>query len=301
MISAPTDERDVEVAVLGEALATVRLREPAAVRAMRESLERHGQLETLTIFAEGEGLEVVDGFKRLHAARALGWPAVRARVADVGRVEAKLLIPVLHAHRGLTELEEGWLVRALVRDDGLSQGVIAHRLGRHKSWVCRRLLLVEGLDAAVQADVRLGLLAPRAAVALGALPRGNQPAAAAVVIHRGLTVRQTVLLVAGVLDCAGDAERQAHLARRLEDRTTSPGSGPRPTRAARSEADWIAADICTVRQTSARLEARLGATPLGALGPGAAPLVVDALVALAPVLSALAHTIARVTGRKDAA
>ncbi|MBK6519966.1 MAG: hypothetical protein IPG04_39000, partial [Polyangiaceae bacterium] len=46
-------------------------------------------------------------------------------------------------------------MRALYREHGLLQPAIAQRLGRHKSWVHRRLMLVEALDPAVQADVRL--------------------------------------------------------------------------------------------------------------------------------------------------
>jgi hypothetical protein len=42
-----------------------------------------------------------------------------------------------------------------------------------------------------QADIRLGLIAPRAAFALAALPRGNQVVASAVVIRRALTLAQT--------------------------------------------------------------------------------------------------------------
>jgi hypothetical protein len=47
-------------------------------------------------------------------------------------------------------------------------------MGRHKSWGLRRLMLVESLDPGVQADVRLGLIAVLAAVAVSRLPRGNQ-------------------------------------------------------------------------------------------------------------------------------
>jgi hypothetical protein len=78
-----------------------------------------------------------------------------ASVADVSSVDAKVWLLELHQGHGLTELEEGWLVRSLHRDDGLSQGAMAQRLGRHKSWVCRRLLLVEGLETAVQTVRRL--------------------------------------------------------------------------------------------------------------------------------------------------
>src|SRR3954470_19067177 len=41
--------------------------------------------------------------------------------------------------------EEAWSVHALVRDDGMTQVEVAERLSRHKTWVCRRLALVEKL------------------------------------------------------------------------------------------------------------------------------------------------------------
>jgi hypothetical protein len=122
----------------------------------------------------------------------------------------------LHHSCGPTELEEGWLVRSLFRDDGLSQPEIARRMHRHKSWVWRRLMLVEGLDEAVQADVRLGLLAARRAVAVAQLPRGNQAEAAQFVVHRGMTYRQSECLVTRLLALADDAQRSREIRQRLE-------------------------------------------------------------------------------------
>ena len=163
------------VAELGERFAALRLCEVPALEAMRRSLERHGQLTPIVAFAARDQIETLDGFKRLRAARALGWPTVAITMAEVADdIAAKVRLVELHQRCGLTALEEGWLVRSLYRDDGLSQPEIAHRLDKHKSWVCRRLILVEALDPTVQADVRIGLLAPRAAIALAALPRGNQ-------------------------------------------------------------------------------------------------------------------------------
>jgi len=105
----------------------------------------------------------------LVALRALGasWDAL-------ARAVAQHRLGALHDRHGLTELEEGWLVRALYREDKLAQPAIGRLLGRHKSWVCRRLMLVESLDDAVQADVRLGLIAPSAAAFLAQLQRCNQ-------------------------------------------------------------------------------------------------------------------------------
>ena len=293
--------RHVEIAPLGERLAPLRLCDAAALAAVRSSLARHGQLGALTLFPHRDKLEILDGFKRVRAARALGWSTLVARVDDVGVVDAKLRLCELHEGRRLTELEEAWLVRSLYREDGLGQPEIARRMRRHKSWVCRRLMLVESLESAVQAHVRLGLIAPRAAVTLGRLPRGNQEDASAVVVRRGLTVRQTELLVEEVLDRQDAGARAELLARRLDGPEASPKPGPRPTRAVRNEADWMSADVARLREIAARLEARLLATPLETLPSGAAEILRDALAALSPVLRALEGAIQAATGREDAA
>jgi len=280
---------------LGERFAALRLEEPAAVEAMRSSLERHGQLDALLVFDAAGPVQVVDGFKRLRAARALGWSELAVRSCGSSLVDAKVGLVALHATRGLTELEEGWLVRSLYREHGMSQPVIGQRLGRDKSWVYRRLMLVESLTVEVQASVRLGLVAPRAAVALGALPRGNQRAASEIVIGRGLTVRQTERLCAEWLACADDVACTTLLDRWARGTTTETLPGPRPRRALRSEAQATAMDIETVRRVAARLEARLLGSPLRVHGPEAAEMLGASLRGLLPVLMALGQSIVAVT------
>ena len=301
MAQAHAETRQVEIAALGERLSALRLCEATAVTTVRRSLEQHGQLSALTLFAAGDGLEIIDGFKRVRAARSLGWPALSARIDDVGAVDAKLRLRELHDRRGLTELEEAWLVRSLHREDRVALPEIARRMGRHRSWIWRRLMLVEALDPVVQADVRLGLIAARSAVAVSRLPRGNQQAASAVVIRRGLTVRQTELLVDETLEQAHTGARAALLARRLDGPAPGTPPGPRPARAQRSEADWMSTDILRIREVAARLEARLLATPLETFAPAATELMRDALMRLSPVLRALDGVIGRVVGQELAA
>jgi ParB-like chromosome segregation protein Spo0J len=288
-------EQTVALGDLGEQLARLRLCEPDAVAAMEKSLTRYGQLTTALVFARDDGIEVIDGFKRLQAARRLGWRNLRVRHCSADAAQATVQIAALHTGRGLTELEEGWIVRALYRDHGLSQPAIAEQLSRHKSWVCRRLLLVEALDSEVQARVRLGLLSPRAAVALTALPRGNQEAASDVVVQRGLTVRQTELLVGQLRDAACDAARSSLLScwARGEFAPKSPGRAP--SRSVRSDADWLLSDVAALHRIAARVEARLMTTPLLGLGPSAAELVAESLESLAPVLAALQRSIGKAT------
>jgi ParB family transcriptional regulator, chromosome partitioning protein len=269
-----------------ESLGELRLREPEALRQLERSLRRHGQLEPLVVFRRQQVFELLDGFKRLQVARELDWHELRVRVAIVDAVGAKVLLLELHGRRGLTSLEEAWLVRALYREHGMSQGNIGARLGRHKSWVCRRLLLAEQLDPVVQADVRLGLLSARAALALVVLPRGNQKRAADVAVRRGMTVRQTALLVADLSDCDPSALEQ-----RLFDWAEGKRSNaPAQPRKARSEADWLVHDINTLRNVGARLEARLLATPSSAFPQGVDEIILRGLLGLLPVLDALANT-----------
>lgn len=288
-------ERDVPLGELGEQLSALRLCEPAAALAIQQSLARYGQLSPVVVFGHEDKLELVDGFKRLQAARKLGWRELRVRHGVTDAVQATVQIWALHAGRGLTELEEGWVVRALYRDHGLSQPAIAVRLARHKSWVCRRLLLVEALDTEVQARVRLGLLAPRAAVALTALPRGNQLPASDIVVQRSLTVRQTELLTGQLLECEGDAARASLLARWASGELAPQNPGRPPARTNRSEADCLASDVAALHRLAARLQTRLLAAPLRVFGPAAAELLAQSLTALAPVLTALAFTIASAT------
>lgn len=276
-------ETTIRLTELGEGLSELRLCSKADIAAVCESLSRQGQLTAVEGFEAGDGTELFDGFKRLHAARQLGWEELRVAVHAIGAVEAKLRLAALHAGRGLSELEEAWLVRSLYRCDRLTQPQIAAQMGRHKSWVCRRLLLAEGLHADLQAQVRLGLLCPRAAVEVGQLPRGNQLAAGQVVVRRGLSVRQVRLLVGQLQECADDEAR----ARLLHGWQGFAGPHKVPAHKLRSEADWLSADAHSVRQTSLRLQARLASTPLSSLQPEVGELVRQALRSTVPTLKSL--------------
>jgi ParB-like chromosome segregation protein Spo0J len=281
-------ERLVAVADLGERLSALRLADASALAAMRASLMEHGQLSAVRAFEQGGAVEIFDGFKRLRAARSLGLRELRTVVVAVDTVEATVHMRELHLGRGLTVLEEAWIVRALYRDHGLSQGQIAACLRCHKSWVCRRLTLVEALETSVQADVRLGLLSARAAVLVSALPRGNQTLAAGVVIRRGLTVRQTAILVRDLLDASEPGAQSAALKRLAQGPCRLAGPGLRATRGL---LETITGDITTIRRCAGRLQSCLVSTPLSAFESRDSDLIGQSLGDLRGVLVALEHTI----------
>ena len=124
------------------------------------SLRRYGQIAPIVVCLRDEVPVLVDGFKRLAAARGLkGFGSLSARRIEVDERSAKAAMYGLNRMgRHFGELEEAWLVQALVREDGLSQIEVAVLLGRHKSWVCRRLAMMEKLCGTAQEDLRLSHL-----------------------------------------------------------------------------------------------------------------------------------------------
>jgi len=100
------------------------------------------------------------GFKRLRILKRQGRTEILAREVQAGKSSAqKSLMFTLHGHiHGLSELEEALIVKALHREDGMSLGEIGLLLFRHKSWVCRRIALLERLTQEVLEHLVLGLL-----------------------------------------------------------------------------------------------------------------------------------------------
>jgi ParB-like chromosome segregation protein Spo0J len=161
---------------LGEPFRRYRLRVPQAVQAMAVSLRRWGQCAPIVATPREERPQVLDGFTRWEAARQVrGMTTLLVRLIEVDDRRAKAAIYGLNqSGRRPYELEEAWIVQSLVRDDGLTQVEVAALLGRHKSWVCRRLALLEKLCAEVRQDLEVGLLTPSAAREIARLPAGNQ-------------------------------------------------------------------------------------------------------------------------------
>jgi ParB/RepB/Spo0J family partition protein len=200
--SHPDEVHPTGLERLGLAYRRYRLPDPEAEAAMAGSLRRYGQLTPLVVCPRHEAYEILDGFKRLAAARTLGWEAVGVRIWPADDRAAKAAIYGLNqTGRRTQEWEDAWIVHALVREDGLTQIEVAELLGRHKSWVCRRLALVEKLADAARDDLRLGLLSATAARALVRLPAGNQPEVLATLHRDELTAAE----LEGVVNLLGAA------------------------------------------------------------------------------------------------
>jgi ParB-like chromosome segregation protein Spo0J len=177
---------------------------------MARSLAKYDQLAPV-IYCQLEGsLVLVDGFKRLRAARTLkGMTSLNARFLEVDEQAAKAAIFNLNLVTSKpNELEESWIIYALVHDDGLPQIEVAEMLGRHKSWVNRRLALIQRLTDEAREALRLGLLTPTQARHLTQLPRGNQNAAMQCASEHALTSRELSETVKLIQSACTDEQSQ---------------------------------------------------------------------------------------------
>ena len=187
----------IEIGKIGERFAGLRIVDPRAEAEMEKSMKTYGQLTPVVAGRfEGTVYEMIDGFKRLRAAARLDMPKLEVRVFS-GNVRAAKAAMIHLNSRGKTisELEKGLVIRSLHRGEKLSQTQIAVLLGRHKSWVCRILSVVERLSDEVTEHLRLGLVNMTVGRELARLPRGNQPEALRAVIEYNLTSDETARLV----------------------------------------------------------------------------------------------------------
>lgn len=200
----------LDIDEIGDRLGRLRLRQPQAERAMLASVKRWGQISPVVVFVQAGHYELIDGFKRLAVLRELGQESrLAARVVETDERGAKAAMLWLNcAGSRACELEEAWIVFALVREDKLAQIEVAELLGRTPSWVCRRLALVEKLGEEAKEELRLGLLSATSARHVARLPRGNQAAVLDLTRREALTVRELAGVVDLLLAASGEEQRR---------------------------------------------------------------------------------------------
>ncbi len=173
--SSATETVEVPLAKISERFGNLRIINPQADRAMLRSMEKYGQMTPVVVSRmEQDHYELLDGFKRLRAGRALSLASLNARILSLGIRAGKVAVMQLNwIGKSISSMEEALVVHSLYHEDGLTQVEIATLLGRHKSWVCRRVSLIERLSDEVQENIKIGLLPISMGMELAKLQRSN--------------------------------------------------------------------------------------------------------------------------------
>jgi ParB/RepB/Spo0J family partition protein len=255
------DVRRVGLTELDERLRRYRLQAASDVqRALEHSLRRHGQLVPVVVCDWQGRLILLDGFKRLEAARTIGGiEELLARRIEADERTAKAAMYGLNClTRRLHELEEAWIVRALVREDGLTQVQVGELLGRDKSWVSRRLALLEKLGDDVREELGLGLVSPTQARELTKLPAGNQAETLAAARRAGLSATDLRCVVDLIL-AAKTREQVEFVLAKPRDALSQANGGLTRGRDPRlsQSGDWAARRLGMLLEQLAKLESWL--------------------------------------------
>ncbi len=190
---------ELDLAALDERYGRLRVVDRRSQARLLASIEEHGQQDPIYVVAAGDGrYVVVDGHKRARALRRLRRDVVKAVVLDTEPAEALVAAYRAGLGQGYNAIEEGWLIYELHRVGKWDLGQVAAAMGRSKSWVSRRLGLVEGLPDAVLDGVRRGELGAWSAMKhLLPLARANAPACerlAAKIAQASLSSREVALV-----------------------------------------------------------------------------------------------------------
>lgn len=160
---------------------------------LADSLRQNGLLQPIVVRRKGDGLyELISGERRWRAAELAGLGAIKALVRNCSDDEAMALALIENLQRDdLNPMETAHAYHRMTTEFGMTQDVIAQRVGRERSSVANLLRLLN-LPEEVQQMVAAGTLsAGHAKVLLGLHAAEAQVRLAREIVDRQLSVRES--------------------------------------------------------------------------------------------------------------
>jgi ParB family chromosome partitioning protein len=158
------EKETVDLHLLELRYAHIRVKNEARVRRLADSISRHGQLEAmLTVESQDGRLILVDGYQRHAALKYLGQDAGLVTVVDEPESQSLCQLLIHRGERQWEAIEEAGLIQELHRRFSYSLSEIGRRIGRDKSYVKRRMDLLESLPEEILSQVIAGVISTWAA------------------------------------------------------------------------------------------------------------------------------------------
>ncbi|MCP4984005.1 MAG: ParB/RepB/Spo0J family partition protein [Gammaproteobacteria bacterium] len=169
--------------------------EPEALQELAESIRVQGIVQPIVVRPDGNHFELVAGERRWRAAQLAGLQKIPAVIRDLDSRSVAAIALIENIQReDLNPLEEAQAFLRLIEEFDLTHQQVAESVGRSRATVSNLLRLLD-LAEPVKEQVNKGLLNMGHARALLALIRHDQIEIAKLVINRGLSVRETEVLV----------------------------------------------------------------------------------------------------------
>lgn len=166
-----------------------------SLQELADSIRAQGIVQPIVVRPEGKHFELVAGERRWRAAQLAGLQKVPAVIRELDAKSAAAIGLIENIQReDLNPLEQAQAFLHLIEEFDLTHQQVANSVGRSRAAVSNLLRLLD-LAEPVKQQVNKGLLNMGHARALLALIRHDQIEIAKLVVNRGLSVRETELLV----------------------------------------------------------------------------------------------------------
>lgn len=128
--------------------------EDESLRELAEDIADRGLLQPVAVVPEGERYRLVAGNRRLHACRdLLGWDSISA-VVHAADLDQSGATAAENLHRlDLDPVEEALMFASILQDQDLTQEELAERINKSRSYVAKRLMLLDLDDATLGAII----------------------------------------------------------------------------------------------------------------------------------------------------
>jgi ParB family chromosome partitioning protein len=166
-----------------------------SLQELADSIRAQGIVQPIVVRPDGNHFELVAGERRWRAAQLAGLQKIPAVVRELDAKSAAAIALIENIQReDLNPLEQAQAFFRLIEEFDLTHQQVADSVGRSRATVSNLLRLLD-LAEPVKQQVNQGLLDMGHARALLALIRHDQIEIAKLVVNRGLSVRETELLV----------------------------------------------------------------------------------------------------------
>ncbi|MFH1082984.1 MAG: ParB/RepB/Spo0J family partition protein [Pseudomonadota bacterium] len=156
--------REIEIAHIDLRYAHTRLQSTEMVCSLAACIENASAITPVITVKEGDfSFVLIDGYLRVRALSRCGKDTVLAEIWPCKEWEAILRVLIRTRERKWQALEQALMIRELTQRHHLSQVEIAHLMGRHQSWVSRRLCLLDALSEDMVEMVQKGCISSWAA------------------------------------------------------------------------------------------------------------------------------------------
>lgn len=167
-----------------------------ALAELTESIKQHGVIQPLIVVKKGKGYEIIAGERRYRAAKQAGLKELPVIVREYTEKEKSEIALIENIQReDLNPIEEARAYEKLINDHGLRQEDLAERISKSRSAITNRLRLLKLPEKVRQMVIEGSLSEGHARALLGATGAKRQEQLAAIVVARGLSVRETEALI----------------------------------------------------------------------------------------------------------